>query len=69
MAGYPVRRSSRTPTGIVDLESLAAAMSDEVAALMLTNPNTLGLFEDHICEIGRACSTTRADWSTATAPT
>ena len=37
--------------GTVDLDSLEAAMDDNVAALMLTNPNTLGLFEEQIDRI------------------
>ncbi len=37
--------------GNVDLDDLRAKMSHEVAALMLTNPNTLGLFDEHILEI------------------
>jgi glycine dehydrogenase subunit 2 len=37
--------------GLVDLESIGAALSEEVAAVMLTNPNTLGLFEEDILAI------------------
>ena len=37
--------------GTVDLDALRAAAGDNTAALMLTNPNTLGLFEDRIDEI------------------
>lgn len=37
--------------GVLSLEAVAAAMDDEVAALMVTNPNTLGLFEANIREI------------------
>ncbi len=37
--------------GRVDLESLKAVLSDEIAGMMLTNPNTLGIFENDICEI------------------
>jgi glycine dehydrogenase subunit 2 len=37
--------------GVLTLEEVAAHMTDEVAALMVTNPNTLGLFETHIEEI------------------
>ncbi|MBW6509834.1 MAG: aminomethyl-transferring glycine dehydrogenase subunit GcvPB [Desulfuromonadales bacterium] len=43
-----------TSTGILSLDAVAAVMSDEVAALMITNPNTLGLFEANIrsiCEL------------------
>ncbi len=37
--------------GILHPEAVAQAMTDEVAALMITNPNTLGLFETHIAEL------------------
>jgi glycine dehydrogenase subunit 2 len=37
--------------GLVDLEELKKEMTEDVAALMLTNPNTLGLFESQILEI------------------
>jgi len=37
--------------GFVDLEALRAAVGSDTAALMLTNPSTLGLFEEHIVEI------------------
>ncbi|MCA9509519.1 MAG: aminomethyl-transferring glycine dehydrogenase subunit GcvPB [Myxococcota bacterium] len=45
------------PDGILHPDAVAAAMSDDVAAIMITNPNTLGLFEKHIariCEIVHA---------------
>jgi glycine dehydrogenase subunit 2 len=48
--GYQVREIQSNERGNLSIEALAAVMSDEVAGLMLTNPNTLGLFEDHICE-------------------
>ena len=37
--------------GLVDLEELKKAVGDDTAAFMLTNPNTLGLFEKEIKEI------------------
>jgi glycine dehydrogenase subunit 2 len=37
--------------GVLSVDAVAAAMDDEVAALMVTNPNTLGLFESNIREI------------------
>lgn len=40
-----------TPDGMVDLDALQAAVGDDTAALMLTNPSTLGLFERQIVEI------------------
>jgi glycine dehydrogenase subunit 2 len=39
--------------GLVDLDELKKVMTEEVAAVMLTNPNTLGLFESQILEIER----------------
>ncbi len=51
MAGFDVIEIKSTDEGLVDIESLKAALSDEIAGLMLTNPNTLGLFEREIVEI------------------
>jgi glycine dehydrogenase subunit 2 len=48
MAGYDVVSLPSDDDGRVDLEALEAALSEETAALMLTNPNTLGLFERDI---------------------
>jgi glycine dehydrogenase subunit 2 len=48
MAGYDVVSIPAAEDGRVDLEALEAALSEETAALMLTNPNTLGLFERDI---------------------
>jgi glycine dehydrogenase subunit 2 len=48
MAGYDVVSLPSDDEGRVDLEALDAALSEETAALMLTNPNTLGLFERDI---------------------
>jgi glycine dehydrogenase subunit 2 len=51
MAGYDVVTLPGAEDGRVDLEALEAALGEETAALMLTNPNTLGLFERDIVEI------------------
>ena len=51
MAGYDVVSLPSDEDGRVDLEALDAALSEETAALMLTNPNTLGLFERDIEEV------------------
>ena len=51
IAGFEVVVIKSTAEGSVDLEALKAALSDEVAGLMLTNPSTLGLFEDNILAI------------------
>jgi glycine dehydrogenase subunit 2 len=49
--GYDCVSIPSGPDGLLHPTAVADAMSDEVAALMLTNPNTLGLFEEHILEI------------------
>ena len=48
LAGYRVRQIPSDDRGMVDLEALGAAVDDDVAGFMLTNPNTLGLFEEDI---------------------
>jgi glycine dehydrogenase subunit 2 len=51
MAGFQVRNIPSGPEGCVDLEALRAALGPDTAGLMLTNPNTLGLFDPKILEI------------------
>jgi len=51
IAGFDIIEIKSTPEGTVDIEQLKAALSDEVAGCMLTNPNTLGIFEKDILEI------------------
>ena len=51
MAGYEVVKVATDERGGVDLEDLRAKTDDRVACLMLTNPNTLGLFDTNIAEI------------------
>ncbi len=51
MAGYEVQEVPSGPDGEVDLDALRAALGPQVAAIMLTNPNTLGLFERKILEL------------------
>jgi len=53
LCGYQVVPIKSGPRGVVEPQAVAAAMDDQVAALMITNPNTLGLFEEHIAEIAR----------------
>jgi glycine dehydrogenase subunit 2 len=53
LVGYKVRELRSNARGTLDLHVLEEAMTDEVAALMLTVPNTLGIFEDQIIEIAR----------------
>jgi len=48
IAGYTVREVKSTPDGALDVPDLLAKMDGEVAGLMLTNPNTLGIFERNI---------------------
>ena len=54
MAGYDVVEVPSADDGTVDLDALEAALSDRTAALMLTNPNTLGIFEGRVVEIAKA---------------
>jgi glycine dehydrogenase subunit 2 len=49
-AGYVVENVKSTATGVLDLEALARAVDKDVAALMVTNPNTLGVFEENIVQ-------------------
>lgn len=53
MAGYQVVNIPSTKEGCVDLEALRAAVGEDTAGLMLTNPNTVGLFDKNILEITR----------------
>jgi glycine dehydrogenase subunit 2 len=48
LCGYDVVQISSTARGVIDPLTVEKAMDDEVAALMITNPNTLGLFEKDI---------------------
>ena len=50
IAGYVVENVKSTDTGVLDLEALARSVDPDVAALMVTNPNTLGVFEENIVE-------------------
>lgn len=51
VCGLDVVEVKSTPEGIVDVEDLRSLLDDSVAAMMMTNPNTLGLFEREIPEI------------------
>ena len=51
MAGFEVVNLPSGPDGLVDLEKLRAAAGPDTAGLMLTNPNTVGLFDPQILEI------------------
>lgn len=52
--GYTVKAIPARDDGTVDVEAVKAALSPEVAAIMLTNPNTCGLFEPQVIEIANA---------------
>ncbi|CAN5806400.1 hypothetical protein BH23ACT12_BH23ACT12_16040 [soil metagenome] len=54
LAGYKVKQIPTDSRGLVDIETVRNAMDDNVAGLMLTNPNTLGLFEKEIEQIAKA---------------
>lgn len=51
LCGYRVLEIKSNEKGTVDLSDLSRAMTEEVAALMITNPNTLGIFEPDIKKI------------------
>ncbi|MBI4355848.1 MAG: aminomethyl-transferring glycine dehydrogenase subunit GcvPB [Candidatus Omnitrophica bacterium] len=51
LSGYTVREIKSGRNGLVDVAALREAMHGDVACLMLTNPNTLGLFEREILQI------------------
>jgi len=53
ICGYTVETVPSNADGLTDLEALRRVISEDVAALMLTNPNTLGKFESNIEEICR----------------
>ncbi len=52
--GYTVKAVPARDDGTVDVEAVKDALSPEVAAIMLTNPNTCGLFEPQVIEIAEA---------------
>ncbi|HHT9110177.1 MAG TPA: aminomethyl-transferring glycine dehydrogenase subunit GcvPB [Candidatus Brocadiaceae bacterium] len=51
LCGYEVESIQSNAGGLVDIQKLRAAFTRDTAALMITNPNTLGLFEKDIVEI------------------
>jgi glycine dehydrogenase subunit 2 len=53
MAGFQAKTIPSDAEGCVDLAALSAALDDTVAGIMITNPNTLGLFDRNIAEIAR----------------
>jgi len=53
MCGAGVVNVKSRPDGLTDLEDLKAKLTNEVAAVMVTNPNTVGKFDAHIVEMAR----------------
>lgn len=53
VCGFETIEIKSNPDGTVNLEALKAVLNDETAGLMLTNPNTAGVFEKDITEISR----------------
>jgi glycine dehydrogenase subunit 2 len=53
MAGYETVQIASDARGNVSLEDLQSHCDETIAGLMLTNPNTLGLFDEHVQEIAR----------------
>ncbi|MGD0483438.1 MAG: aminomethyl-transferring glycine dehydrogenase subunit GcvPB, partial [Gemmatimonadales bacterium] len=53
LAGFTVRGIKSGPDGLTDLAALKAALGPDVAALMLTNPSTIGRFETQVVEIAK----------------
>ena len=51
MSGFRTVTITSTPDGLVDIEALREALGPRTAAVMLTNPSTLGLFEHHVVEL------------------
>src|SRR5206468_105445 len=55
IAGYEVVEVKSLPNGEVDVDALARTLDTDVAAFMITVPNTLGMFEPRIVEISELC--------------
>jgi len=53
IAGFHIEEIQADERGLVSVESLKSQLSEDVAGIMLTNPNTLGLFEKDIIEIAK----------------
>jgi glycine dehydrogenase subunit 2 len=50
IAGYAVENIKSSETGVLDVGALANIVTEDVAGLMVTNPNTLGVFENNIMQ-------------------
>lgn len=53
MCGYQVKTLPSTKDGLVDMDAFKEALNEDVAAFMLTNPNTAGLFDPNVNEIAK----------------
>ncbi len=53
MAGFDIVQVKSNDKGQVDLDALKELLNEDVAAIMMTNPNTLGIFEEHVLEISK----------------
>lgn len=53
LCGYHIESVQSNPAGLIDTKKLNSLLSNDTAALMITNPNTLGLFEKDILEISK----------------
>ncbi len=54
MAGFDTVTVKTTPAGVVDMGDLRAKLDDQIAVFMITNPNTVGIFEPNMREIADA---------------
>ena len=54
MAGFEIVEVKSLPDGTVDMDDLSGKLDESVAAMMMTNPNTVGMFEHNIPAIAKA---------------
>jgi glycine dehydrogenase subunit 2 len=54
MAGFDTVTVKTTPAGVVDMDDLHAKLDDQIAVFMITNPNTVGIFEPNMRDIADA---------------
>ena len=64
MAGFEIVEVPSTEDGRIDLQALEAVLDDTIAAMMITNPNTLGLFETDIAAAQNSCTASAARCTT-----
>ena len=68
MAGFDFVTVKSTPAGFVDMADLEHKLDEQTAVFMITNPNTLGMFDRHIADIAARCIK-RAAWFISTGRT